>query len=197
MKKLVVAVLAGVVLTGCGVKQQYVNDEIAGSEKRMGAKIDSVNVRTDNNAQDITKLQGLAEELSKKTDIAINKATGFEDYQVIWEGNINFAFDRADIEPVSEPILADAADKMTTTKQSIIEITGHTDAVGSKTYNYLLGDRRANAAKRYLAEKYNIMLSRMFIISFGKDKPVALPDTQNANSKNRRVSLRIWAPAPK
>ena len=40
----------------------------------------------------------------------------------------------------------------------------------------MLGEQRAAAAKGYLADKFGISLYRMFTISFGKDKPVAMPD---------------------
>jgi outer membrane protein OmpA-like peptidoglycan-associated protein len=39
-------------------------------------------------------------------------------------------------------------------------------------------------------------LYRMFTISYGKSKPVALPDQKQSGSKNRRVSLKLWGPMP-
>ena len=69
---------------------------------------------------------------------------------------------------------------------------GYTDATGTSKYNLLLGEKRANSARRYLADNYGISLYRMFIISWGEDKPVAMPDEKNASSKNRRVKVTIW-----
>ena len=62
----------------------------------------------------------------------------------------------------------------------------------SSKYNFLLGEKRASATKKYLAERFGTNLYRMFIVSYGEDKPVALPDESHANAKNRRVTLTIW-----
>jgi peptidoglycan-associated lipoprotein len=75
-----------------------------------------------------------------------------------------------------------------------LEIVGHTDRTGASNYNFLLGEKRANSAKRYLADKFGISLYRMFVVSYGEEKPVAMPDEENASSKNRRVVLQVWGP---
>jgi len=192
-KALIVAIVC-VTLVGCASKS-YVNKGIADSEQRTGSRLNDLSGKTDGNTSEISRLQNLSVELSKKTDLAINKATGFEDYVVAWEGNITFAFDRAELDGVAREILGTAAEKMAADKKSIIEIVGHTDAVGPASYNYQLGDRRANAAKRYLSEKFSIQLYRMFILSMGKDQLISASDVPGGNAKNRRVTLRVWAPS--
>jgi len=195
MKKLIIVLLMGALMViGCGASKDYVDQQIAGAESRMDAKVGDVSKKADNNAADVAKLQALAGELEKKADMAINKAAGFENYQIIWSGEINFAFDSYAIDDVASQTLMEAGEKMEQNPGSVIEIVGHTDATGSKKYNYLLGEKRANAAKRYLAERFGVSLYRMFILSYGKDKPVAMADERNANQRNRRVSLSIWGP---
>jgi len=39
-----------------------------------------------------------------------------------------------------------------------------------------------------------VALYRMFIVSFGENKPIAMPDEANTNAKNRRVVLKLWGP---
>ncbi|PWB69717.1 hypothetical protein C3F09_10140 [candidate division GN15 bacterium] len=195
MIKAIIATALSVALVGCGASKNFVNQEIAGSEQRMKTQLDDVAGKTDNNTQEITRLQSLSQELSKKTDMALNKAAGFEDYKVVWEGTLTFGFDKADLDGVAKQILETAADKMAENKQSLVEIAGHCDEIGPASYNYMLGERRANAAKRYLSEKRNIPLFRMFIVSYGKDQPIAMADTRGANAKNRRVTLQVWAPS--
>lgn len=193
MKKATLLIaLCGLMISGCGVKQAYVDQQINDAEARMNSKVDAVSSKTEMNAQEIARLQSLSKELSSKTDMAINKAAGFENYQILWEGQINFAFDSWDIDDVAGQILAEAGQKMEQVRGSVIEIAGHADQTGSKKYNYLIAQRRADSAKRYLAESFGISLYRMFEVSFGEDKPVAMPDERNAASKNRRVSLTIW-----
>ena len=181
-------------LANCGVRKKYVANEIAKSEERLTSRIQDISNRTELNSAEIANLENLALELSRKTDLAINKAAGFEDYQVIWEGNVLFGFDKAALDGEAKDVLSVAGDTMMILKRSIIEIAGHTDPIGPADYNYQLGQRRANATHRFLSEKFGIPLYRMFIVSYGKDKPIAMPDMRNSNARNRRVTLRIWAP---
>ena len=179
-------------IAGCGVQKDYVTEQIAASEARTSAQMSVLDGKTNDNASELARLQALATELEKKTDMAINEAKGFENYQIIWQGEVNFDYDAYEIDDVAAQILAEAGDKMTAHGGSLVEIVGHTDASGSAKYNLLLGEKRANAAKRYLSDNYGISLYRMFVLSYGKQKPVALPDEKYANSKNRRVKLTVW-----
>ncbi len=193
MKHVSIAALLALALAGCGVKKDYVAQQIAESESRTNAKIDT---NASLSATDIARLQQLTSELSKKTDMALNKASGFENYQVIWSGEINFSFDSWEVDNVGEQILNEAGQKMQDVKNSLLEVAGHTDATGSSQYNLTLGERRADAAKRYLNDHFGVSLYRMFSISYGKSKPVAMPDQRQAGAKNRRVTLQLWGPMP-
>ena len=196
MKKIYVlpVILAFMVIlvSGCGVNKDYVAQQISDSEAKTNAKITAVSGKVDTNDQEITKLKTLATQLEEKADMAINKAAGFENYQVIWSGEINFDFDSYEIDDLAGGILNEAGEKLESYPSSLIEIAGHADVTGSAKYNFLLGEKRANNAKKFLAERFGIHLYRMFVVSYGEDKPVAMPDEQHANSKNRRVTLTIW-----
>jgi peptidoglycan-associated lipoprotein len=67
-----------------------------------------------------------------------------------------------------------------------VTFVGHADERGTREYNLALGDRRANAAKNYLASQ-GINVSRMTTISYGKERPEALGSDESAWSKNRRA----------
>lgn len=177
---------------GCGASKDYVLQQIEQSESNTNAQISALKDQTDANAGEINKLRSLATELSGKADLAINEAKGFENYQVIWQGEINYDFDSYLINATAEQILIEAGEKLEQSPGSLIEITGHTDRTGAASYNIMLGEQRANAAKRFLADRFGISLYRMFIISYGNQKPVALPDERHAASKNRRVVLTVW-----
>jgi len=195
MRTVLLIALVAMMAAGCGVNKQYVADELAASEARMAAQVQGVQDKTEANAAEVQRLQQLASQLEQKADLAINKAAGFENYQIIWSGEINFAFDSYEIDGVAASILDEAGMKMEQVPHALLEVVGYTDRTGSSNYNLLLGEKRANAAKRYLADKFGLSLYRMFINSFGEEKPVALPDERNAASKNRRVSLAIWGSA--
>ncbi|MEW6412863.1 MAG: OmpA family protein [Candidatus Zixiibacteriota bacterium] len=189
---LVVALLLSLMFVGCGASKDYVAQQIQQSEAKTSAEINAVREKTDTNAAEIKKLQSLAAQISEKADLAINKAKGFENYQIIWQGEINFDFDSYLITGTAESILNEAGEKMEEFPGSILEVAGYTDRTGTAKYNYMLGQQRADATKRFLASKFGISLYRMFTVSYGEDKPVALPDEQNASSKNRRVTLAVW-----
>ena len=67
-----------------------------------------------------------------------------------------------------------------------VTIEGHADERGTREYNLALGDRRANAAKNYLASR-GVSPSRMNVISWGKERPVAEGSDESAWSQNRRA----------
>jgi peptidoglycan-associated lipoprotein len=67
-----------------------------------------------------------------------------------------------------------------------VVIEGHCDERGTREYNLALGDRRANAAKNYLAAR-GVDPSRMTTISWGKERPEALGSDEDAWAKNRRA----------
>jgi peptidoglycan-associated lipoprotein len=67
-----------------------------------------------------------------------------------------------------------------------VTIEGHCDERGTREYNLALGDRRANAAKNYLAAK-GVDPSRMTTISWGKERPEALGSDESAWAQNRRA----------
>jgi peptidoglycan-associated lipoprotein len=189
---LVTGLLLVLALSGCGVKKEFVQQQIQESESRTEAKLAGLTDKTNANADQIAKLQSLASQLSEKTDMAINEAKGFETYQVIWEGTINFDFDSYDVNATAEDILMEGCETMGQHPKSVMEIAGHTDRTGSANYNLLLGEKRANSAKRFLADHCGISLYRLFEVSYGKSKPVAMMDERGSASKNRRVTLRLW-----
>ncbi len=72
-----------------------------------------------------------------------------------------------------------------------VVIEGHTDATGPDKVNQKISEKRAQSAKKYLQDKFNISGDRMTIKDYGKAKPIADNNTREGRSKNRRVELRI------
>ena len=67
-----------------------------------------------------------------------------------------------------------------------VTIEGHTDERGTREYNLALGDRRATAAKNFLAAQ-GVSPARMQTISYGKERPVAEGSDEAAYAQNRRA----------
>ncbi len=66
-------------------------------------------------------------------------------------------------------------------------IEGHADERGTRDYNLALGERRANAAKNYLVS-LGIPANRIQVISYGKERPVALGSDEASWAQNRRAA---------
>lgn len=200
MKRLVtlfVMLLVGLSLllvSGCATKG-YVNKTVAEEHAKTEASINAVQQDANANAVAIERLQALAAQIEKKADLAINKAKGFEDYQVLWEGEIYFDFNSSEITTAAREVLDQAGQKMTADRSAVMEIGGYCDPVGSQEYNLALGERRASSAKFYLVDDYGINLFRLFLVSYGSKKAQAgMGDGQNASSyaKQRKVTLKLW-----
>ena len=67
-------------------------------------------------------------------------------------------------------------------------IAGHTDERGSREYNIALGERRAQAARNYLAAQ-GVAANNIRIISYGEERPAAAGNTEEAYALNRRAEL--------
>jgi outer membrane protein OmpA-like peptidoglycan-associated protein len=53
-------------------------------------------------------------------------------------------------------------------KDQLVVLIGHADARGSKAYNHMLSERRAEAVKRLLIENFGVPADRLAAIGFGK-----------------------------
>jgi OOP family OmpA-OmpF porin len=70
------------------------------------------------------------------------------------------------------------------------EIGGHTDSGGAEKANQAISEKRAQSAKKYLQDKFNIAENRLTVKGYGATKPIADNSTQEGRSKNRRVEFK-------
>ncbi|OFZ17841.1 MAG: peptidoglycan-associated lipoprotein [Bdellovibrionales bacterium RBG_16_40_8] len=101
---------------------------------------------------------------------------------------IHFAYDSSALDTTARDILKSNADWIKSNSKVIIQIEGHCDARGSVEYNLALGERRAKAVKDYLST-LGVGGKRMTIISYGKEKPLELGDTEAVYARNRRANF--------
>ena len=76
-------------------------------------------------------------------------------------------------------------------KMAYVEIEGHTDNVGPKAVNDRLGLERAEAAKRYIHDRYDIALHKINVVSYGAEKPMISNGTREGRAMNRRIVVRV------
>ena len=75
-----------------------------------------------------------------------------------------------------------------------VTIEGHADERGTREYNLALGERRANSAKDFLVAN-GIAANRVRVISYGKERPVALGHDEASWAQNRRAVTVITSGA--
>ncbi len=98
-----------------------------------------------------------------------------------------FDFDKADIKPQYHKELADFANFMKQYPGVKVEIDGHTDSMGSDAYNQKLSQRRAEAVRQYLVDKFGMNPALLKAVGFGESRPIASNDTEEGRAKNRRI----------
>lgn len=105
-------------------------------------------------------------------------------------GNITFAFDSSNLQPQFYPVLDNVASTLNQYNQTVIEVAGHTDSVGTDAYNMTLSQQRANSVAAYLSGK-GVMQQRMIVTGAGETRPIASNDTEAGRAQNRRVEITI------
>jgi len=101
--------------------------------------------------------------------------------------NVEFDFDKSIVKKKYHDEIAELAAVMKKYPDLKITIEGHTDNVGGLAYNEKLSLRRADAVKKYLAEKFGIEASRLNAKGYGPIRPIESNATKEGRQKNRRV----------
>ncbi|MDR0667358.1 MAG: OmpA family protein [Prevotellaceae bacterium] len=104
--------------------------------------------------------------------------------------NIFFDFAKATLRPESKSELNRLVQLMNETPSLVIEISGHTDNIGSAQSNKTLSERRAQAVVDYL-KKEGIDASRLSYKGYGMDQPIAPNDTDDNRQLNRRTEFKV------
>jgi peptidoglycan-associated lipoprotein len=103
---------------------------------------------------------------------------------------VYFEFDDFSLSPQAKAILAQNAAWLMNNSQRDVIIEGHCDERGMDEYNIALGERRANAAKRYLIS-LGVNASQLSTISFGEERPAVQGHTEEVWVKNRRAEFVV------
>ena len=106
--------------------------------------------------------------------------------------DIHFDFDKFNLKPEAQAILKRHAAWMIENSDVIITITveGHCDERGTPEYNLALGERRANAAAKYLID-LGVDAKRVTTISYGFERPIDPSHNEEAWAKNRRAHFAV------
>lgn len=99
-----------------------------------------------------------------------------------------------DIEASMEPLLTKVQRVLLDFMTAAIRIEGHTDSQGSPSSNRTLSQRRAIAIRDYLLSRLPISSSRVEVMGFGEDRPIARNDTEEGRARNRRIEIILTLP---
>jgi OOP family OmpA-OmpF porin len=136
--------------------------------------------------------QGLAIQELGGLDISAGDATACtEAFARIMQRNvINFASGQATIEPASMGLLDTLASVALRCDQSTIEVSGHTDNLGTRELNMALSQSRAQAVLDYLANQ-GVRRDRLSAVGYGPDQPRASNATASGQAANRRIEFVV------
>ena len=135
----------------------------------------------DKQAEEIAKEMGDADVIREGEAIVIK-----------FKEQVLFAYDRSDLNANAKTSL----DKLRTTllkyPETNITIIGHTDSKGTKQYNQILSETRANTVANYTGQN-GIDKNRLTAIGKGESDPIATNTTEEGSASNRRVEFVITA----
>jgi outer membrane protein OmpA-like peptidoglycan-associated protein len=207
VRTLIVPLLAGsMAVAGCA-KKSFVQREVGEVNKKVDAvaaevektqqRVQQNEVRidaVDKSAQSgIGEAKGSAAAAMTKAQEAEKAAKGKLIYTVTLSNDkVRFPINKAEISDEAKAMLDEAVSPLVKANRGVyFEIEGHTDSTGEAGYNFKLGEERAMAVRDYIAKTHAVALSRLNVISYGEDKPVAENKTKDERSQNRRVVIRI------
>jgi outer membrane protein OmpA-like peptidoglycan-associated protein len=136
------------------------------------------------------KMDQQARELEQNIPGAIVERVG-EGIQITFPSGLLFDFDSDAVRGDARRNLSTLADNLERYDETNLLIVGHTDAVGSDSYNMDLSDRRAEAAARYLRD--HGVRRPIQVVGRGEREPVASNDSDSGRADNRRVEVAIYA----
>jgi outer membrane protein OmpA-like peptidoglycan-associated protein len=157
-------------------------DGLSDNDEVVKYKTDPLKADTDGGTvKDGVEVQRGTDPLDPEDDVMkVGKA-------IVLEG-ITFKTGSADITPESEQTLLKALQTLNNNPEVVVEISGHTDDVGSNTANQRLSQRRADSVKKWFIDK-GIADTRLEAKGYGEERPIAPNDTPENRQKNRRIEF--------
>ena len=137
--------------------------------------------RMDQQQKELQKIQGVEVTRPSESEIAVNLTN-----------DILFDFNSSSLRPESQQTLADLASNFRNYPDEQVTIEGHTDSVGTPSYNQTLSEQRASAVSSYLSTE-GVPSARITSIGYGETRPKASNDTPEGRQLNRRVEIHIRA----
>jgi peptidoglycan-associated lipoprotein len=149
------------------------------------SKTKSDDLRTEDKAAAQVESKGSYQTLEGEQQAnAINQQVPVQEIEV--QDRVLFGYDSSDLTDEAKKILDTQVSWLKSDAGIKITIEGHCDERGTREYNIALGEKRANAAKKYLTSN-GVDAARIKIISYGKERPAFFGTSEEILAKNRRA----------
>ncbi|EON93867.1 OmpA family protein [Marinobacter lipolyticus SM19] len=112
-----------------------------------------------------------------------------QEQSVVLRG-VTFEFNSNRLTANAKDILIRAADALKGQLDMDVELAGHTDSVGSETYNQQLSQQRADAVRDYLID-LGVDPDQLTANGYGESSPIRSNDTEEGRERNRRVEFNV------
>ena len=140
-----------------------------------------VGVYMDRQERELRRIEGLDVE-----------RVGEDELNVVMRNEVLFDYDSAALRAESRSALQEMAGVFDRYERTTISVEGHTDSVGSDSYNRALSQRRADSVAYYL-ERMGLDRYRMDTVAWGESQPAASNASASGRQLNRRVEIKIRA----
>jgi outer membrane protein OmpA-like peptidoglycan-associated protein/opacity protein-like surface antigen len=137
-----------------------------------------------------TDVLNIPDDISDKMIERTYELSPIEVGKIVRMKNIFFDFNKSTLKPESFKELNKLVQFMNDNPDVKIEITGHTDNVGSNEYNLNLSKNRAKAVADYVISKISDS-SRVLSTGYGASQPIESNDSEEGRANNRRVEFKI------
>jgi len=127
--------------------------------------------------------------IKNDTDTVVIKESG-DIESLVLSGDTNFEFNKSKLLPNAYAALEGLLLTINKHPKYQWEVGGHTDGIGSASYNKKLSKQRAQAVVDYLVGK-GANRNNLKIAGYGKDNPIATNETVEGRSMNRRVEIKL------
>lgn len=106
---------------------------------------------------------------------------------------INFDFDQARIRNEEFQTMHKVAEILNTYPEAQVQLSGHTDWIGTDEYNIRLSQRRIDSVMVFLINKEKLLRHRFFMpVGYGESRPIASNETGEGRFRNRRVEFLLY-----
>jgi peptidoglycan-associated lipoprotein len=182
--------LASTLSLGACATQDYVDKHVA----TVQGQVTDVQGHQQAQDQQLSQLDQTTRDALQRAEAANKLAEGkFLYSMVLSDDSVKFPVDGSKLSPEAQTRLMDFISKLKADNKNVyLEIQGHTDATGEKSWNEKLGEERAEAVRLFMNQQ-GVPLNRMATISYGPDVPVAPNNTRAGRAQNRRVVLIVMA----